>query len=620
MAAGYNNKGRQVGNYRILAEIGAGGFGKVYQGEHLFLTERSVAIKLLHTHLSSPEECERFLQEALLLEKLKHAHILHVYDVGIDDGFPYMIVEYAPAGSLRQRLKSYASGILPAAEVMGILTQIGQALSFAHQQHIIHRDLKPENILFNAQGEALLADFGIATTLSTASVKAVTITGTPLYMAPEQFQGHVSKESDQYALGCIAYELVTGRPPFNAPDFFAMGFKHMKDAPVPPRQLNPSLPVHVEQAILRALAKQRSNRFPDIRAFINALLTPTSAPLALSTAPQATSVLQYQSALTDTAFAPDAGLTQTGSTDSARQGPETPLPPVTPSFPVSDAMMFYDDNDEGSVSTMISSPGISGPVNTSVPMATEHVHLYNTNSVALSGGHMRRGLRSKRARLMLAVACIVLVACMIGLLALTHLPVSPQSGITPLSRGTTATASSQPTGNTTRHATQVAGKTQNTTPTPAHQSIPTVTNVTSTPQLNPPSPTVTAKPTADPTPVTESLKVPFTSSGVTTANAYSGTVLISVSGTGQASQQQLSDAFYEFTNNSGTPTTPYRPKCWVLNINGQSTDNFVSLPAYNPNHTYTFQITAPGGPLTFNVCDGNRTDNTGDYYITVAQQ
>jgi serine/threonine protein kinase len=216
--------GRQIGNYRVIAEIGSGGFARVYRGEHLLLKERIVAIKFLHTYLSSPEEGARFLQEAGMLETLRHHHILLIYDVGIDQGFPYLVAEYAPNGSLRDRLKQSAPHPLPTEDVVRILSQVGQALRFAHQHHIIHRDLKPENILFNREGEALLADFGIATTLTSASFRSAHITGTPSYMAPEQFAGTVCKESDQYALGCIGYELVTGHPPFSADNVFATSF------------------------------------------------------------------------------------------------------------------------------------------------------------------------------------------------------------------------------------------------------------------------------------------------------------------------------------------------------------------------------------------------------------
>src|SRR6266849_169966 len=164
---------------------------------------------------------------------------------------------------------------LPVEEALTILAQIGQALQHAHQQNIIHRDLKPENILFNAKGDALLADFGIAIVLATSSVRQVDATGTPAYMAPEQFRGMISKESDQYALGCIAYELFTGHQPFTAPDFVAIGFLHAAEPPLAPTHYNPQLPLHTEQAILKAMAKQRADRYPDIAGFITALRAST---------------------------------------------------------------------------------------------------------------------------------------------------------------------------------------------------------------------------------------------------------------------------------------------------------------------------------------------------------
>src|SRR5947209_5261440 len=274
-----------LGNYRILAEIGSGSSGKVYQGKHIILTERTVAIKLLHSHLRSAEEYERFVEEARILERLKHPHILHIFDVVIHEGFPYLVAEYAPHGSLRNHLNEYLPNPMPLEEALTVLTQVGRGLYYAHRHNVIHRDLKPENILFNAQGQALLADFGIATTLSTESIIHATITGTPSYMAPEQFQGTVSKESDQYALGCVAYELLTGRAPFTASDIFTMGINHLMREPLPPRQLNPQLPPHIERAILKAMAKQRSDRYADIKTFILALYTPgdTDPQLSLPT-------------------------------------------------------------------------------------------------------------------------------------------------------------------------------------------------------------------------------------------------------------------------------------------------------------------------------------------------
>jgi len=276
--------GKQIGNYQIVAMLNSGAFGSVFQAQHTILSERIVAIKLLHAYLGSAREREQFLQEARFLEKLKHRYILSILDVGFSDGFPYLIAEYASQGSLRDRLKRQYPRLLPTEEVINILSQIGQALQHAHQQNIIHRDLKPDNILFNAYQEALLADFGIATMLSTASVKHVTvITGTPPYMAPEQFQGTICKESDQYALGCIAYQLFTGQPPFSAPDFVSMGFKHITEQPAAPTQLNPGLRGYVADAILKAMAKQRTDRFSSVAEFIAALRGPASLDAEIPT-------------------------------------------------------------------------------------------------------------------------------------------------------------------------------------------------------------------------------------------------------------------------------------------------------------------------------------------------
>ena len=274
MSNGNSYIGQQVGNYRITKEIASGAFGSVYQGKHIVFTDEPiVAIKLLHAHLTSTEERDRFFQEARLLKKLKHPYILPIIDAGIHQNFPYIVAEYAPNGSLRERLQHQPRRPLLSEQAVTILSQVGQALHYAHQQNIVHRDLKPENILFNIKGDAVLADFGIATVLATASIKQTAIMGTPAYMAPEQFKGIVSKEGDQYALGCIAYELFTGNKPFNAPDFIALGFKHLTEYPIAPTRLNPQLPKHIEQAIFKAITKERTERHINCAAFISALKT-----------------------------------------------------------------------------------------------------------------------------------------------------------------------------------------------------------------------------------------------------------------------------------------------------------------------------------------------------------
>jgi len=276
MAQENSTIGKHIGNYRIIAELGSGGFADVYQVQHLIFTNESpVAIKLLYARLKTKER-EQFIQEAQLLRMLRHPHILPILDAGFQDGTPYIVMEYAPQGSLQDRLDRKPGQPFSIAEATTILTHIGEALYHAHQQNIVHRDLKPDNILFNAKGEALLADFGLATILSSARTANIGSAGTPAYMAPEMFAGQVSVKSDQYTLGCIAYELVTGRKPFEVAgaSIENMWFQHAKVEPTAPTQYNRQISSHIEQAILIAMAKDRNNRHPDVHVFLTALQAP----------------------------------------------------------------------------------------------------------------------------------------------------------------------------------------------------------------------------------------------------------------------------------------------------------------------------------------------------------
>lgn len=266
--------GRQIGNYRLIALINSGSFGKVYQGQHIiFKDEPVVAIKLLHASLHSQKEQEEFINEARVLRKLQHPHILRILDAGFQNGVPYIVTEYAEGGSLRDRLRKSNGRPLPLDEANRILSQIGQALQYAHERHIVHRDLKPENILFNRAGDVLLADFGIAVILATTRTRLADVSGTPLYMAPEQFEGLASTKSDQYSLGSIAYELVTGHQLFTItnPTLEAYWYHHAKVEPIPPSSYNSQLPVHIESTILKSLAKERIQRHANISVFAKEL-------------------------------------------------------------------------------------------------------------------------------------------------------------------------------------------------------------------------------------------------------------------------------------------------------------------------------------------------------------
>nr|BBH95991.1 hypothetical protein KTA_41900 [Thermogemmatispora argillosa] len=265
--------GGRIGNYRLLRRLGRGGFSTVYLARHLILQSRPpVALKRLLTPLDSPRARSLFLEEARLLEELRHPHILPLIDAGIDDeGFPYLVTLYAAGGSLRDRLRRASGRPLPLEEALAIVAQVGKALQYAHERGVVHRDLKPENVLFTDHGEALLADFGIAVLLGSRSLERASVSGTPAYMAPEQFRGQVSRQSDQYALACLMYELCTGHRVFEDQDALVLMYRHTQEEPRPPRVYNAHLPPPVEAAILRGLAKERSARYPDVLSFVRAL-------------------------------------------------------------------------------------------------------------------------------------------------------------------------------------------------------------------------------------------------------------------------------------------------------------------------------------------------------------
>lgn len=277
-----------VGNYSLVRRLASSNFSWVYLAEHLYLNRKAV-VKILKDVSDNKEDQDAFPVEAKYIDMLKHRHVLPIIDVGKLGDVPYIIMEYAPGGSLADLISSYPGKRLPMWQVLLILAQIGSALHFAHQNKVVHRDLKPANILFNEKEEAVLADFGISLLLKHNTTTRVPIVGTFPYMAPEQFEELVSFKSDQYALACIAYQLFTGELPIQADagaDYVTWKTKALHDIPVPLHQLNPDVPIYIEEAILKALAKKRSQRHADVDTFINSitlkgLVDPTLLPTIL---------------------------------------------------------------------------------------------------------------------------------------------------------------------------------------------------------------------------------------------------------------------------------------------------------------------------------------------------
>jgi predicted ATPase/DNA-binding CsgD family transcriptional regulator len=258
--------GQQFGNYRLIQLLGQGNWASVYLGQHVHLNTQT-ALKILHE--LSKYDAGGFLDEARAIAHLRHPHIVQVLDYGIEGTNPFLVMDYAPGGNLRQR---YPKGtLLPLKTVVSYVTQVAEALQYAHQEQLIHRDVKPENMLLGRNNEILLSDFGVATMAqSTRKPQARDTAGTIAYMAPEQLQGRPRLASDQYALGVVVYEWVCGDRPFHG-TFAELYSQHLFVPPPSLREKVPTISSAVEQVMLKALAKDHMERFPSVQAFATAL-------------------------------------------------------------------------------------------------------------------------------------------------------------------------------------------------------------------------------------------------------------------------------------------------------------------------------------------------------------
>ncbi len=263
--------GKQLGQYRVVGPLGEGGMAAVYRAYESGL-DRYVALKVLPRHFTSdPQFTGRFQQEAKLIAKLQHVHILPVYDFGQEDDYTFIVMPFVQTGTLADLLDDHP---LPLTDVLRIISQVGDALEYAHEQGVVHRDVKPSNILIDDRGNCLLTDFGIAKIVEATVQFTQTgaIIGTPAYMSPEQILGEaLDGRSDLYSLGIILFEIVTGRQPYRAETPPAIFVKHLNDPLPMPRDLNPDLSEAVERVILKALAKDREHRFPTASAMVQAL-------------------------------------------------------------------------------------------------------------------------------------------------------------------------------------------------------------------------------------------------------------------------------------------------------------------------------------------------------------
>jgi serine/threonine protein kinase len=258
-------EGENIGPYRIMEQLGQGGMATVYKAYHAAL-DRYVALKVLHpAFLEDQTFTARFQREARVVAKLEHPNIVPVYDFAEYETRPYLVMKYIEGETLKARL---SRGALSAVEITQVVDSVGAALAYAHKQGILHRDIKPSNVLISKDGVMYLTDFGLARIAQAgeSTLSSDSIMGTPQYISPEQARGDKDLDAgtDIYSFGVMLYEMVVGQVPFNADTPFSIIHDHIY-TPLPmPRSINKKVPESVERVLLKALAKERADRYADV--------------------------------------------------------------------------------------------------------------------------------------------------------------------------------------------------------------------------------------------------------------------------------------------------------------------------------------------------------------------
>jgi serine/threonine protein kinase len=471
--------GEQIGNYRLLRLLGKGGYANVYLGEHIYHKTR-VAIKLFHRNVSDAD-LEEILTEARTIARLEHPRIIRIFECNVENEYPYLVMGYAPQGSLRQR---HPRGTrLPCSLVVSYVEQIATALQYAHEHKLVHRDVKPENMLVGEDGQLLLSDFGLVTFARTTGNQTTgDMRGTVAYMAPEQLHGKPRTKSDQYSLAIVAYEWLCGQRPFSG-SFAEIASQHILAAPPSLKEQVSDLPLAVEQVIFKALAKHPANRFENITLFAQALQQASLSPV--STVSSSAPIQRVASP-----------QTLTPPPDSSRI-PSDLLPSIPPSRLVEELSTQIDAQQLWSYDSPSLLPVQPANAATTVPMQPAQ-----TGEEAPSSKRLRK--RTLRTLVILAGLFLLIGGSFIlgsGILAPsqpTPKPPKVSDGMSttivstttvPATKSVTVVSqppTARPTQQPTQPAKPAASPTQRTTPTPTATTQPT--------------PTATATATATPTP------------------------------------------------------------------------------------------------------------------------
>jgi serine/threonine protein kinase len=298
------------GRYRVENVLGRGGMACVYLARDGEL-ERPVAVKVLAEHLAGQAAFrDRFLREARLAAQLSHPNIVQVFDVGEEEGTPFIVMECVEGSTLADELRT--RGPLEPDEVVDLALQICGGLEHAHAAGLVHRDIKPQNLLLRPDGTVKIADFGIARAAETTKLTQMgSVLGTAAYLAPEQALGEeVTASADLYSLGCVLYELLTGRTPHVFKTLPELVVKHREEAITPLRELRPEVPERVEAAVMHALARNPEYRPESAALFAEELAAaspePPTRPLPQATGTEATQVLGSPTQLRTEPLAPSA--------------------------------------------------------------------------------------------------------------------------------------------------------------------------------------------------------------------------------------------------------------------------------------------------------------------------
>ncbi len=397
------NVGENVGPYRIIEQLGQGGMATVFKAYHAAL-DRYVALKVLHpAFLEDPNFLARFQREARVVAKLDHPNIVPIFDYAEHGGRPYLVMKFIEGATLKA---AFSHRLITPNRILQIVEAVGEALSFAHKRGILHRDIKPSNVLLSDDGQVYLADFGLARIAQSgaSTMTSDMVLGTPQYISPEQALGKkdLDEGTDIYSFGVMLYELAVGKVPFNADTPFSVIHDHIY-SPLPmPRAANPTVSEELERVLLKALSKERADRYKDVNALVDAFKhawSESAPPMPL----------ELETTIT---IEPPAPSGPSAAEETVRAESPAPVPTIQAEIPPAAAEAAQSE------------PSVPGPVARAEvpPAATETAQVEPPVSTVATPPPGRKvpvtPSQKKKNWLWIAIAAVLILACIVGLFGL----------------------------------------------------------------------------------------------------------------------------------------------------------------------------------------------------------